>query len=65
MAALTFVEPSGAQVEDPSADWVIARMREGDPEYWGPYSPYGWLKWHAPPPERWLILLWHPRRGVS
>lgn len=57
-----YIEPSGDRVDNPTREQVIALMREGDEEYWGPYSPVGMLEYDSPPVYR-LLFIRHSRRG--
>ena len=62
MDPVNYVEPSGDSVANPTADQVVALMRSDDGEYWGPYSPMGWLE-RGNPPACSLVFVRHPRRG--
>jgi hypothetical protein len=62
MESFSFIEPSGDFLNAPTAEKITALMRQGDEEYWGPYSPVGRLDYGNPPASR-LFLLRHPRRG--
>lgn len=61
MEPVEFTEPSGDDITAPTLEQVIERMRLGD-DYWGPYSPMGWLK-RGNPPSSQLVIIRHPRRG--
>jgi hypothetical protein len=54
MRALWYTEPSGEWAFEPSAGWVLASLRRGDDDYWGPYSPVGVLEWHEHPDREML-----------
>jgi hypothetical protein len=61
MGTFTFVEPSNDFIEAPTAEQVVALMRQ-DGDYWGPYSPVGQLLWDEPGRCQ-LFFVRHPRRG--
>jgi hypothetical protein len=62
MERFVYIEPSGDSVPDPTAAQLIDLMRDGDEEYWGPYSPVARLEYGSPP-QKDLLLVRHPRRG--
>jgi hypothetical protein len=61
MEVVEYTDPSGDNIADPTPEQVVGAMRLGD-DYWGPYSPMGWLK-RGNPPTNQLIFIRHPRRG--
>src|SRR5262245_51937468 len=77
METIWYTEPSGNQIPNPTADQMLAFMRQEYDGYWGPYSPVGVLRWyrHPPQPEPTLIgmsadaeisrlvFVHHPERG--
>lgn len=76
MDTVWYTEPSGNYLANPTAAFLVERMRQGV-EYWGPYSPVATLCWHEHPhqevPSRvgtgtetmrqQLIAIRHPKRG--
>jgi hypothetical protein len=73
---LWYTGPSGRDIPNPTADQMLAFMRQGY-DHWGPYSPVGVLVWHEHPPQdvptlvglgtatqrQQLLFVRHPRRG--
>lgn len=62
MASFIYFEPSGDRIDNPTLDQMIEFVRQ-DSEYWGPYSPVGYIYRDDAGVRVVLYFIRHPRRG--